>query len=129
MEVLAAIAVIFQNYSVELAVDKYATDDEVIKMDVNDRAEVWQKAAEDARELLLTGLGVIITLQMRAGHVKLRLVKRGRENFPENVDDVWKKNHPESCSTSGIPGWRAWRDPKTHHSKYNSALHKEPGKY
>ncbi|RMD39740.1 hypothetical protein DV735_g5389, partial [Chaetothyriales sp. CBS 134920] len=64
VEVLAAVAVIFQNYSAELAVDEYASDEEVIKMDMDDRAEIWQNAAEHARELLLTGLGVIFTLQM-----------------------------------------------------------------
>ena len=114
VEVLAALAVIFQNYSVELAVDAYATDEEVLKMDVNDRAEVWQKAAEDARELMLNGLGVIISLQMRAGHVKLRLVPRGKEQFPDDVDEIWKKNHPELCSDKGVPGWRSWRSPKVH---------------
>ena len=125
VEILAAIGVIFQNYSVELAVEKYASDEEIIEMDVNDRAEVWQKAAEDARELLLNGLGVIITLQMRAGHVKLRLVPRGEEKFPENVDDIWKKNHPDQCMTKGIEGWKSWKSPRVH--KYTSALKKDPG--
>ncbi|RMZ76580.1 hypothetical protein DV737_g4740, partial [Chaetothyriales sp. CBS 132003] len=114
VEVLAAVAVIFQNYSAELAVDKYASDEEVIKMDMNGRADVWQKAAEDARELLLSGLGVIITLQMRAGHVKLRFRPRGQERFPENVDDIWKKNHPDLCSTTGVPAWRWWKGLKVH---------------
>ena len=114
VEVLAALAVIFQSHSVELAVDAYATDEEVLKMDVNDRAEVWQKAAEDARELMLNGLGVIISLQMRAGHVKLRLVPRGKEQFPDDVDEIWKKNHPELCSDKGVPGWKSWRSPKVH---------------
>ena len=114
VEVLAALAVIFQNYSVELAVDTYATEEEVLKLDVNDRAEVWQKAAEDARELMLNGLGVIISLQMRAGHVKLRLVPRGEERFPDDVDEIWKKNHPELCSDKGVRGWRPWRSPKVH---------------
>lgn len=115
VEVLAALAVIFQKYSVELAVDKYATDDEVLKMDVNARADVWQKAAEDARELMLNGLGVIISLQMRKGHVNLRLVPRGEEKFSEDVDNVWKKNHPELCvGSKGIPGWKPWRHGKVH---------------
>ena len=129
VEVLAALAVIFQKYSVELAVDKYATDEEIIKMDVNDRVEVWQKAAEDARDLLLNGLGVIITLQMRAGHVKLRLVKRGEEKFREDVDDIWKKHHPERCSTLGVPGWRSFENRKARLSKYKGAVRKQPGKF
>ena len=114
VEILAAIAVIFQNYSVELAVDKYATDEELIKMDVNDRVETWQRAAEDARELILNGMGVIISLQMRKGHVKLRLVPRGKETFPDNVDELWKEKHPELCSEKGVPGWKSWRSPAVH---------------
>ena len=60
------------------------------------------------RDLLLNGLGVIITLQMRAGHVKLRLVKRGEEKFPDDADEMWKKMHPEKCTKQGVKGWRAW---------------------
>lgn len=108
VEVLAALAVIFQNFSVELAVDKYASDEQVIEMDVNARSEVWQKAAEDARELLLNGLGVVISLQMRKGHVPVRLVSRGQERFPVDADDIWKRDHPDQCRTEGVPGWRPW---------------------
>jgi len=67
VEVLAVLAVLFQNYSVELSVDKYATDAELNKMNNDEKAEVWHKAAEDVRSLLLDGLGVIITLQIRGG--------------------------------------------------------------
>jgi hypothetical protein len=83
-------------------------------MDMDDRVEVWQKAAEDARELMLNGLGVIISLQMRKGHVKLRLVPRGQERFPEDVDELWKKRHPDLCSGKGVPGWKAWASPEVH---------------
>lgn len=74
VEVLAVLAIIFQKYSVELAVDKYATDEELDKMDVNQKAEIWQKAAEDARELLLNGMGQIITLQIRGGKLYQRIL-------------------------------------------------------
>ncbi|ETN43123.1 uncharacterized protein HMPREF1541_02281 [Cyphellophora europaea CBS 101466] len=115
VEVLAALAVIFQNYSVELAVDKYATDEQVIKMDVDARVEVWHKAAEDARELLLNGLGVIISLQMRKGHVPVRLIPRGQEKFPVDADEKWKRKHPEKCTTKGHPGWRTWDGRQGYH--------------
>lgn len=108
VEILAVIAIIFQNYSVELCTKEYATDAELAKMDVDELAEVWQKTAEDARELMLNGMGTVITLQMRDGHVKLRLIPRGKERFPDNMDEVWKKNHPERCSGKGIQNWRAW---------------------
>lgn len=81
VEVLACLAVIFQTYSVELAVDKYASDAEVEKMGKEERKEVWEKAADDCRELMLNGCGIIITLQMRKGAVSLRFVKRGEERF------------------------------------------------
>ncbi|KIV96273.1 hypothetical protein PV10_00156 [Exophiala mesophila] len=95
VEVLTALAVLLQNHSVELAVDDWASDEEVIEMDQDARAEVWQKAASHARNLMLNGLAVIISLQMRTGHVAMRFVPRGQEKFPNNVDEIWKSNHPE----------------------------------
>ena len=108
VEVLVALAVIYQDYSVELAVDKYASDAHLAKMTLDEKVDTWQSAAEDVRELMLNGLGVIITLQMRKGHVKLRLVKRGQESFSEDVDEQWKARHPEQVSGKGVPGWRSW---------------------
>lgn len=109
VEVLAVLAVLFQDYSVELAVDKYATDEELDKMSNEEKAEVWQKAAADARELLLNSMGVQITLQIRGGTVPFRFVKRGEERFPVDVDAIWKKNHPEQVKEGGVPGWSTWR--------------------
>lgn len=129
VEVLAVLAVLFQNYSVELAVDKYATDEEIEKMNENERVEIWRKAAEDARNLMLTGLGVIITLQMRAGKlspvptlpllnladpffkgtVPFRFVPKGKERFPPNADEIWKRNNPDKVSSKGNPRWSCWR--------------------
>ena len=85
VEVLACLAVIFQRYSVELAVDKYATDEEVERMSQEERKEVWEKAADDCRDLMLNGCGVIITLQMRKGAVSVRFVPRGQEKFDFNL--------------------------------------------
>ena len=67
VEVLAVLAVLFQNYSVELAVDKYTTDEELEKMSNDQKAEIWHKVSEDARDLMLNGMGVIITNQIRKG--------------------------------------------------------------
>lgn len=112
VEVLAVLAVLFQNYSVELAVDRYATDEQLDKMSSDEKAEAWQKAAEDARELLLNGMGVQITLQIRNGTVPFRFVRRGEEKFPDDVDEIWKRNHPEKINPAGIPGWSTWRREK-----------------
>ncbi|KAK4944108.1 putative P450 monooxygenase [Elasticomyces elasticus] len=109
VEVLAVLAVLLQNYSVELAVDRWATDEEVIAMDEVARVEVWQKAAQRARDLMLNGLSVIISLQMRKGTVPLRFVARGTEKFPDDVDQKWKDKHPELCTRAQpVPNWRFW---------------------
>lgn len=111
VEVLAALAVLLQNHSVELAVDDWASDEQVIEMDQDARAEVWQKAALRARDLMLNGLGVIISLQMRTGHVAMRFVPRGQENFPANVDEIWKSNHPELQKVhEPNPDWVYWAE-------------------
>ncbi|KAI9812569.1 MAG: hypothetical protein M1827_004558 [Pycnora praestabilis] len=84
VEVLAVLAVIFREYTVELAVDEFASDEEVAKMSIGgeERGAVWDKAASRARRLMTKGMGSIITLQMREGQVPLRFVKRGEERFP-----------------------------------------------
>ncbi|EXJ94703.1 hypothetical protein A1O1_03100 [Capronia coronata CBS 617.96] len=109
VEVLATLAVILQTYSVELAVDQWASDEEVIAMDEDARVEVWQKAAEHARDLMLNGLGVIISLQMRNGHVSMRFVPRGQEKFPDDVDEKWKEKRPDLCrGMKPVADWRFW---------------------
>jgi len=62
VEVLAVLAVIFSQYSVELAVDDFATDEEVRGMDAGVRREVWGKAAARARKLMSTGMGTVLTV-------------------------------------------------------------------
>jgi cytochrome P450 len=109
VEVLAVLAVLLQNYSVELAVDRWANNEEVIEMDEDARVELWQKAAERARDLMLHGLSVIISLQMRKGTVPLRFVPRGKEIFPDDVDQRWKDKHPDLCrKPEPMPNWRYW---------------------
>ncbi|KAF2455261.1 cytochrome P450 [Lineolata rhizophorae] len=83
VEVVASLAVIFRDYSVELAVDEFASDEEVAKMPPGgaERRRVWQMAAGRAEDLLKNNMSSIITLQMRGAHVPLRLVRRGEERF------------------------------------------------
>jgi len=81
VEVLAVLAVLFSQYSVELAVDEWASDEEVEKMGEAERREMWGKARDSAMEKMRTGLESAITLQMRRDVVKLRWVKRGSERF------------------------------------------------
>ncbi|KAF2802022.1 cytochrome P450 monooxygenase-like protein [Mytilinidion resinicola] len=81
VELCAVLALIFRDYSVELAVEEWASDEEVERMGVAERREVWGKAARRADGLLKTALTSIITLQMRGERVPIRLVRRGAERF------------------------------------------------
>jgi len=86
VEILAVLAVIFKDWSVELAVDDLAngegvSDEEVARMTVEEKKQVWEKAAQRARWLMKEGMSTIITIQIREGHVPLRFVKRGKERF------------------------------------------------
>lgn len=83
VEILAFFAVVFSQYSVELAVDKFATDEEIERMAKggDERKKVWNKAAERAEYLLGKTMASIITLQLRGHNVPIRLVRRGEERF------------------------------------------------
>ena len=81
VELLAAIAVIFKTYSVELAVDQWASDEEVERMDREQKAGVWEKARREVERQMRDDLAMVITLKLGKGHVPLRLVKRGAERF------------------------------------------------
>ncbi|KAI9787499.1 MAG: hypothetical protein M1839_000028 [Geoglossum umbratile] len=83
VEILAVLAVLFREYSIELAVDEWTSDEEVDKMPVGglERREVWEKAAKRARWLMHEGAGSLITLKLREGHVLVRWTRRGEERF------------------------------------------------
>ncbi|KAI4098632.1 MAG: hypothetical protein LQ339_006365 [Xanthoria mediterranea] len=83
VEVLAALAVIFKNYSVELGVERYASDEEVERMGSEERRELHGKAARDVRELMKAKMGMLFTMQMRGTNVGVRVVRRGRERFAD----------------------------------------------
>jgi cytochrome P450 len=83
VEILAVLAAIFAQYSVELAVDDFASDEEVEKMPKGgkERREVYKKACDRARFYLQEKVGSIITLQLRGVSIPIRLVKKGEERF------------------------------------------------
>ena len=81
VEILAVLAVIFTQYSVELAVDDWATDEEVEKMNEEERRELWWKAKNQAMQTMRTGMLTAITIQLRKGKVPLKFVRRGKERF------------------------------------------------
>lgn len=81
VEILAVFAVVFSQYSVELAVDEWASDAEIERMSEKEKRAIWQKAADRADVLLSTAMASIITLQLRGNNVPIRLVRRGEERF------------------------------------------------
>ncbi|KAF1979809.1 cytochrome P450 monooxygenase-like protein [Bimuria novae-zelandiae CBS 107.79] len=81
VELLTAFAVIFTQYSVELAADEWASEEQLEKMSENERKEIWQKAVDRTLLLLRTKTSSIITLQLRGHTIPIRLVKRGGEKL------------------------------------------------
>lgn len=81
VEILAALAVIFTKYSVELAVDEWATDNEILEMGEEERREVWDKAKSEVERKLQNEMGSIITIQLRGKPVRVRICERGKEIF------------------------------------------------
>ncbi|ORY68771.1 cytochrome P450 [Pseudomassariella vexata] len=81
VEMVAALSVIFQKYSLELAVDEWASDDEVKLMSREQKAKVYKKAQGKSREDIKSATS-LLTLKMHGSKViPVRLVKRGEERF------------------------------------------------
>lgn len=81
VEMNAVLAVIFQRYSIELAVDDWATDDEVARMGAAERRALYARAQARSRDTIRQADSVL-TLKLHGGrHVPVRLVRRGCERF------------------------------------------------
>ncbi|KAL8867545.1 MAG: hypothetical protein Q9174_005597 [Haloplaca sp. 1 TL-2023] len=80
-EVLAVLAVIFKDYSVEMDVSAYGSDEEIEAMGDEEKRAIWEKASMDARGVLKEKMSMIFSLQLRGALVKMRVVKRGKERF------------------------------------------------
>lgn len=85
VKIMAVLAVIFQQYSIELAVDEWATDEEVSKMTTEGRMQLYQKAQQKARKTL-RGASSMITLRLHSHYVPIRMVRKGKERFVNIVD-------------------------------------------
>lgn len=81
VEILAVVAVIFKTYSIELAVDEWASDGEIEKMTDEEKQVTWGKAKAKAMDLMRNGMAMNITNHIRKGVVPFRFVKRGNERF------------------------------------------------
>ncbi|KAI1353368.1 cytochrome P450 [Xylaria sp. FL0043] len=87
VEVLAALAYIFQRYSIENAVDEWASNEEVARMDRAQRQTLYKKAVQRSREVIGTAEARITLKLHNQQHMPLRLVKRGEERFVDWYDE------------------------------------------
>ncbi|RYP59499.1 hypothetical protein DL769_008504 [Monosporascus sp. CRB-8-3] len=86
VEIIAALAVIFQQYSVENAVDDWADDEEVERMTRAQKEEIYRRATLRSRRTLRDATS-LITLKLHGGQfVPIRLVRRGQERFVSWID-------------------------------------------
>ncbi|KXS99863.1 hypothetical protein AC578_4466 [Pseudocercospora eumusae] len=90
VEILAVLAVMFKQWSVELDVSDYLSDTDFEKATIAEKIVAWEKADARARHLLKNGMGTIITIQMRAGKVPFRFVRRGNERF-KDIPEIYRQ--------------------------------------
>ncbi|KAH8657208.1 cytochrome P450 monooxygenase-like protein [Tricladium varicosporioides] len=79
IEITAVLSVIFKTYSVELDVSRWASDEEVGRMNFSERIAIYQKAMVEARRMIF-GSETIVFLQMQE-KCPVRFVQRGAERF------------------------------------------------
>ncbi|GKU13534.1 unnamed protein product [Fusarium langsethiae] len=80
VEIIAALAVLFRDYSLELGVDEWAKDEEIERMNKEEKRDVYAKAQSASRAKIL-GATSVLTLKMNDDYVPVRMVKRGQERF------------------------------------------------
>lgn len=89
VELAAALAVVFQRFSIELAVDDFVGGDAEAAVEAMGRSEregVYKQAQERCRETI-DGARSRLTLKLQGGeHVPVRLVRRGEERFVSWMD-------------------------------------------
>ncbi|KAI0386865.1 cytochrome P450 [Hypomontagnella monticulosa] len=86
VELVSALAVIFQKYSIELAVDEWATDDKVAKMSKDEKAKLYKKAQDKSRDIVKQATSMITLGLHGKSHIPVRVVRRGEERFVDWVD-------------------------------------------
>lgn len=82
IEIVAALAVIFSQFSVELDLSAVASDSELDKMSKKEKYQMWKAAEGEAQKEWRTKVTCILTVQLtKDAKIPLRLVKRGEERF------------------------------------------------
>ena len=75
----------FQNYSIELAVDEWASDDIVSKRSVEENKVAYKKAMEEVR-LAMRRASKLFTLGLHLRCIPVRVVRKGEERFVNSVN-------------------------------------------
>ncbi|EHA56986.1 hypothetical protein MGG_06872 [Pyricularia oryzae 70-15] len=81
VETVTALAVVFRKYSMELAVDEWADDEAVKRMNDKERAELYHKAIARCMETLKTATSTLTLKLPKDQCVPVRVVRRGKERF------------------------------------------------
>lgn len=87
VELLAALAVFFQRYSIELAVDDEVGDENLDKMSRGEQWDLYRRAADKSRATLAQATS-LLTLKLHGKHVPVRVVDRGQERFVSWLDEA-----------------------------------------
>ncbi|KAM7191875.1 Cytochrome P450 [Naviculisporaceae sp. PSN 640] len=111
VEMVAALAAIFQKYSIELAVDDWASDDEVEDMTREEKRRVYAKAQESARATIAEATTILTYEALRKSELELQLDEFLSENSALFQNDPKLANYFTSrARTAGSP---VKRDPET----------------
>ncbi|KAI1091330.1 cytochrome P450 [Rostrohypoxylon terebratum] len=86
VELVAMLSVIFQKYSIELAVDEWASDEKVAEMSKDEKAKLYKIAQQKSRETVKLASSAITLKLHENKYVPIRLVRRGDERFVNWID-------------------------------------------
>ncbi|PHH61927.1 hypothetical protein CDD81_7732 [Ophiocordyceps australis] len=87
VEIIAALTVLFRDFSLELAVDDWASQAELATMSRADQRRVYRMAQDNSR-YVMSQASSLITLKLHGEkHVPVRLVRRGEERFVNWAED------------------------------------------
>ncbi|KAH7417644.1 cytochrome P450 monooxygenase-like protein [Cadophora sp. MPI-SDFR-AT-0126] len=81
VEGTAVLSTLFQKYSVELDVSNWASDEEVARMEGEERREVYGKALKRAEEIIRRSEQTITLHMLPGDEVPIRFIERGKERF------------------------------------------------
>jgi len=80
VEVTSVLSLVFKQYSVELDVSTWASDEDVDTMSHQEKKDVYAKAQKRARDLI-RGSITTFSLKMEGDPVPVRFMVRGKERF------------------------------------------------